>query len=114
MTQEEPKQDEVKKVEGHIKLHKAMPYKGDMIYIRQFGVELFEYLVVHQNQLYSSYIIVKPEEGKKEMNQGQTMRAIQIIFSGAVTTVDQLTKPPEKDKKLVNKDNLCQQILINV
>ncbi len=83
---------EPKKVEGHIKLHKSMPYKGDMIYIRQFGVELFEYLVVHQNEVYTSYIVVKPEEGKKELNKGQTMRAIQIIFSGAVTTCEMLNK----------------------
>jgi hypothetical protein len=98
------KQDQEIKVEGHIKLHKSMPYKGDMVYIRQFGVELFEYIVVHQGQVYTSYIIVKPEEGKTELNQGQTMRAIQIILSGAVTTIDQLTKPMDTkpDKRLVN------------
>ena len=97
------KQEAEIKVEGHIKLHKVMLYKGDMIYIRQFGVELFEYIVVHLGQVYTSYIIVKPEEGKKELNQGQTMRAIQIVFAGAVTTCDTLeTEEKPEVKKTIN------------
>lgn len=79
-----------KDVEGDIKLLKAMPYKGNMIYIRMIGVSMFLFDVVFENQLHSSYNIISPEKGKKKLTDNEITRAAAYTFAGATTTIDYL------------------------
>ena len=53
------------KVKGRMKVLKVIPHLGHMVYIRQIGKDYFEYLLEYSGQIYSSYIIILPEEGKR-------------------------------------------------
>ena len=78
-----------------IKYLKNINYKGCMVYIRRIN-EIFEYLVVFNEQVFTSYIVMKPEKGKKKLTKGQEAQSVGIIFAGAITTVDILLENPEK------------------
>ena len=79
-----------------------------MVYIRMIGVDYFEYLVVYKNQVYSSYILISPVEGKKKLTKGQINQCMALINSGAEATVDTLvgdkiSKEDEEKVALVEK-----------
>lgn len=76
------------KVKGRIKVLKAMPYKGVMIYIRRIGEDIFEYLLPYKGQIYSSYLIMKPKKGKSKLTKMEVNQSAAIIFVGATATID--------------------------
>ena len=79
-----------KKVKGRITVLKAMPYKDSMIYIRKINDDIFEYLVVFKSEIYSSYLIMKPRQGKTKLSKEEINQSAALIFAGAVSTVDTL------------------------
>lgn len=78
----------VKKVSGRIKVLKAMPYKGVMVYIRRINQDIFEYIVPYKGQIYSSYLIMKPKKGKTKLSKGEVAKSAAVIFAGATATID--------------------------
>jgi len=79
-----------KKVKGRMKVLKVYPYRDHLIYIRMIGKDYFEYLLFHDGQLYSSYIIILPEEGKKKLTKAQINGCIEIVSAGAEATINAL------------------------
>lgn len=77
-----------KKIRGNITTLKAIPYKGCMVYIRRIGIEMFEYLVVYNKQVFSAYWVIKPVDGKKDLTGDQVNEAAALVMAGACTTVD--------------------------
>lgn len=107
------KELEMKETKGRISLIKVMPYKGCQVYIRQIDEEIFEYLLVFNGQIYTSYIEVTLPKGRNKFNENELKNAAGLIFTGAVTTIDELlkmkvseiaTSPIKKEevKRLVN------------
>ena len=59
-----------------------------MVYLRRIGVTIFEYLVVFDGQIYSSYWIIKPDKGRKTLTKDQITHAGALVMAGACTTID--------------------------
>ena len=79
-----------KKVKGRMKVLKATLYKGHMIYIRMIGKDYFEYLLEYNGEIYSSYIIITPQENKKKLSKGEISACADMIYSGAEATLEAL------------------------
>lgn len=79
-----------KKIKGRIKVLKAIPYKGHMMYVRMIGTDLFEWLVVFNNQIYSSYMVITPDKTKNKLTKKEVMQAAGILWAGAEATIDTL------------------------
>jgi len=92
-----------KKVKGRMKVLKVYPYRDHLIYIRMIGKDYFEYLLFHDGQLYSSYIIILPEEGKKKLTKAQINGCIEIVSAGAEATINALmgVELSDEDKEKV-------------
>lgn len=84
-TEEEIKSSDVK---GLVLIHKIDYYRGCPVYIRQFKEDIFAYDTIFDNQLYFSYIVVTPEEGKEKLTKKQRLQAIGMIFASATVTID--------------------------
>jgi len=81
-----------KDTRGIVKILKVLHYRDHIIYIRSFYEFLFEYIVIHEGQVYSSYVVVAPEKpDQKKLKQQEVLSAVRIILTGAVATVDFLT-----------------------
>ena len=89
MLKEEPTLNPVE-VSGRIKVLKAILYKSHMMYVRSIDDEIFEYLVEYNGEIYSSYIIITPEKGKKKLTKGQIAQSAALILAGATATIDAL------------------------
>ena len=79
-----------KEVTGRITTLKALPYEGHMVYVRMIGTDLVEWMLVFNDQIYSSYMIFTPMPGKKELSPEQQMVAAGILWAGATATIDSL------------------------
>jgi len=88
-----------KKVKGKITILRASQYKKIMIYLRKIGNDIFEYLIPYKGQIYSSYLIITPENGKRKLTKDQINQAAALIFTSATTTVDFLLGDNKIDKK---------------
>jgi hypothetical protein len=88
-----------KKVKGLITILRALPYKGNMIYVRRIQSDIFEWLLIYDNQLYSSYLIMRPKNGCEKLTQKEEETVTEIVWAGALATIDTLM-----DKKLSKKD----------
>lgn len=94
-----------KKVKGRIAVLMAAPYKGSMMYLRKIGEEIFEYLVIFKNELYTNYMIFTLPKGKKKMTNGQNNAARNLILAGGQATVDMLLGDKMKpEDKMLAKD----------
>jgi hypothetical protein len=74
-----------------IKTLKTALYKDHMIYIRSIYGIMFEYLLTHNNEIYSSFIVINPRKGQTKLSEQETLEAANIIITGAMATVDFLT-----------------------
>lgn len=92
-----------KKVKGRMKVLKVIPYMGHMVYIRQIGKDYFEYLLEYCGEIYSSYIIILPEEGKKKLTKSQVNGCVEMVYAGAEATINALmgVEVSDEDKKIV-------------
>ena len=79
-----------KKIKGVITTLKVLPYKGCMVYLRRIGLEMFEYLLIFNNQIYSAYWVIKIDKGKKDLTKNQFNSAGALVMAGACTTIDTL------------------------
>jgi len=86
-----------------------------MVYIRRINIEIFEYLLVFKKQIYSSYWIIKPGKGKKDLNKDEVNQAAALAFAGAVATIDFLLgkKLDKKTKEVVKKFESVREKVIN-
>ena len=85
-----------KDVKGYMKVLLVLPYRGIPVYIRQIGLSYFEYAFWYKEQMYSSYIIMYPEKGKKKLTRKQLNAVMQITLAGAHTTIEALLKIKSK------------------
>lgn len=88
-----------KKSKTRTKVLKIDHYRGCPVYIRQIGDSYFEWLIVYNNQIYTGYIEMFPAEGKKKLTKKEIVKTANIVFAGAVTTVDSLLFMEEEKKK---------------
>jgi hypothetical protein len=70
-----------------MKLLTAVGYKDGMIYVRQVDRDLFIWDAVWQNQLYSSFIVITPEDDK-ELPPSVIDHARDMCYAGAASTID--------------------------
>jgi len=87
-----------KKVRGRITVLKIFDYENHLVYIRKINNDIFEYLLIHEGKIFSSYIIITPEEEKRRLTKKQLAQTIVLISVAAETTIDYLIK--EEIKKL--------------
>jgi hypothetical protein len=94
-----------KNVRGMIKTLKTSLYKDHMIYIRSIYGIMFEYLLTHNNEIYSSFIVINPRKGQTKLSEQETLEAANLIITGAMTTVDFLTgvQLSDGDKKMAEE-----------
>lgn len=100
----EEKELKHKKIKGRVQVLKANLYKGHMVYIRKIGSDYFEYLLEFNGEIYSSYIIITPREGKTKLSKKEIEECASLIYTGATSTLDVLTDTTditEKDAKIV-------------
>ena len=92
-----------KKIKGKMTVLKVMLYKGHNIYIRMLYGEYFEYVFSHENEIFSSYMLIRPRKGENKLSDDEISQATALIWSGATTTVDVLTgtELSDEDKKKV-------------
>lgn len=77
--------------QGYIRLLRADEYRGNRVYVRQLGKYRFEYLAVYGGEIYSAYIIIRPEgKSRRKLTDDEVSEASALIYNGAVTTIDML------------------------
>lgn len=81
----------------------VMSYKSHPIYVRMIGKEIFIWDVIANNQLYSSYLIMKPKEGSVKLTKEEINEVTKMCYAGAAATVDNILgiEMPETDKAMV-------------
>ena len=89
----------VKEVKGRIEVLKVMPYKGVLIYVRRIDKDIFEYLVSYKGEIYSSYIVITPRKGEKELSKDDINKAAAVIFAGGTATIDSFVSSEEAKKR---------------
>lgn len=87
------------KVKGRVKLLRALPYKDCMYYIRQIGLDFFEWLVVFEKEIYTSYILISPPEGKTKLPKKSLQGVITMLVAGAEATIDTLKERKKDNEK---------------
>ena len=81
---------EPKTVKSRIRILKASLYKGCMVYLRFIDTDIFEWLLVFNNQIYSSYLILSPRRGKSKLSEAEIMAGVKVVWAGATATIDTL------------------------
>ena len=79
-----------KKIKGKITVLRALPYKNHMVYIRKINEDIFEWLLVYDNQIYSSYMVFTPRNGQVKLSKDEIIKVSGLIWAGAVATIDSL------------------------
>jgi len=79
-----------KKIKGKITTLKALLYKDCMAYIRMINGEMFEWLLVFNGKIYSSYSIIRPRKGETKLNEKEISQVTALMWAGAVATIDTL------------------------
>lgn len=91
-----------KNTKGIVSIVRVTSYRGVNVYIRKVGEDYLEWLIPFKGQMYSSYIIVEPEKGKK-LKKIDIERSAEILYAGAGATIDELMgKELLKTKSLEN------------
>jgi len=81
---------EVVKGGGLVKLLQKSDYEGYPVYIMMIGDSIFIYFVIYNGELYTGYNVITPEKGKKKLTKDQIAQCGALIFTGAITTIDNL------------------------
>jgi len=88
-----------KRLKGKITTLKALLYRDCMAYVRMIGTEMFEWLVVFEGKIYSSYLIMRPKAGSTKLTEGEIAQTRELVWAGATSTIDTLLGVElEKDK----------------
>lgn len=100
-----------KKVKGKITVLKIQEYKGSPVYIRQINNDIFEWLIVFKNEIYSSYLIITPQKDKNKLSKSDILNIVNMVLAGAETTIDtllgvELSKEDKRKAELVESIEL--------
>lgn len=91
-----------------VKVLKQQDYKKVPFFIRRIG-NVFEYLVVYKDNLYTHYFDIKPQWYRKFLKEPFTKQEIENIIglaiAGAHTTIKILIKERKKNVSSNNKRN---------
>ena len=79
-----------KKIKGQVTVLKALPYKDCMVYIRRVKEDIFEYLLVFEKQIFSSYYVIKPKKGETKLSEDEISQISGLLWTGAESTIDTL------------------------
>lgn len=90
---------------GKMTVLMVITYKGYNLYIRLFGKNMYVWDVIFNNELYSSYIVIRPSIGKKTLTAKEREEVIKMCYSGASATIDSLLgiDLTETDKAVVSR-----------
>jgi len=88
-----------KKVKGRVRILRANLVHEHMVYIRMIGKDYFEYLVEFNGEIYSNFIIIKPEGKKRKLTEEQIQECSGLIYAGAETTLEALLGMETTDEK---------------
>ena len=108
-----------KKVKGRITTLKALPYRGNMTYVRKINSDIFEYLTIYKGQIYSNYMVITPRPGQTKMSDDEISQAAELLWSGAEATIDTLmgitidTKKAEVVKAFEGSRKQVEEVLPN-
>lgn len=75
-------------VKGRIHIIRVLKYLGVNVLIRKIDEDIFEYVVVIDDNFYSDYMIFAPKQGSKTLTPTEVNNATQIILSGAFATIE--------------------------
>lgn len=78
------------RISGQMRVLMVMNYKSCPVYVRMIGKSMFMWDVISNNQLYSSYIIMKPAKGRQRLLKKEIEEVTKMCFAGAAATVDNL------------------------
>lgn len=79
-----------KKIKGRVTTLKALLYKDCMAYVRMIGESMFEWLIVFEGKIYSSYLIMKPKTGSTKLSDDEIAQTRELVWAGATSTIDTL------------------------
>ena len=99
---------------GRMKILLAMKYKDCFVYVRKIDRDLFIWDAVFEGQLYSSYMIITPPEGK-ELTDKEIAQATEMCYAGAAATIDlqlgeELTNTQKQNVKTFEKGRTLEEI----
>lgn len=102
-----------KKSEGRIKVLRALPYRGSMVYLRVIDGVIFEWLLIFKKELYTGYLVITPKKGKKKLTDEETAQSAALALQGALATVDMKMgiKPSKKDRSMVKNFEKTKTLL---
>jgi len=86
-----------------IQLLQKSDYQGCPIYIRMIDSKIFEYILQYKGEIYTGYNVITPEKGKKKLNKDQIAQCGALIFTGAITTIENLIEIEQE--KMLAKDS---------
>lgn len=72
-------------------------YKGCHVYVRHIYPDIFMYDFIFDNQLYSDYLVITPEKGKKKLTEKQIKASAAWTFAGATASIEELIKILQKN-----------------
>jgi hypothetical protein len=61
------------------------------------------YDLIYNNQIYSSYLIIRPKKGFTKLTEPEISQAGALIMTGAMTTVDTLLGKKQETQKVDKK-----------
>jgi len=73
---------------GLMRVLQIVQYKDGHILIRKIGKEMFVWDVFFREKFYSSYIVMKPVKGQKELNEEEIAEVVKMCYAGAASTID--------------------------
>jgi len=79
-----------KKIKGKIQLLKALPYKGNMIYVRCVDKFIFEYIAVFKNEVYTNYMVITPRKGQTKLSKDEMSQCAELLWAGGEASIDAL------------------------
>lgn len=88
-----------KKAKGLITVLQIVDYKEGKILIRKLPKNIYEWIVFYKNKFYSSYLIIKPIKGQKELSEAEIDEVVKMCYAGAASTIDY-----QRGEKLSKKD----------
>jgi hypothetical protein len=92
-----------KKIKGRVQTLKVLPYLGNMVYVQRImsknDHDIFQYIAVFKDQVYSNYIVIAPKKGKTKLSKEEVSQCVELIWAGATATLETLLNKKLDTKK---------------
>lgn len=75
-------------IKGLMTVLQVIDYKDGSILIRKFPEDMYVWDVYFKGRFYSSYIVMKPIEGKDKLSDEELKELIKMLYAGAAATID--------------------------